>query len=197
MLTPRPTIVNSDGTITYIGRRDTQVKLNGQRLELGEIEYHVKKNLPSDITSSVELIKVGGVKPLAAFLCYTAPPLPIALQEEELLPLTESLKETIVSLESSLSRSLPPHMAPTLFIPIKSMPLTPSGKLNRRQLRLWCESLSEARLSEYRLAKKSSRAPSTPMELKLQALWETVLNLPPGSIKADDNFVRDHYFLFV
>lgn len=179
--------LNSDGTITYMGRRDTQVKLNGQRLELGEIEHHVKKNLPSDITSSVELIKLGDTKALAAFLCC-ATPTPAALEEEELLSVTESLRENIVSLEASLSKLLPPYMVPTLFIPIKSMPLTPSGKLNRRQLRLWCESLSESRISEYRLAKKSSRAPSTPMELKLQALWETVLNLPCGSVRADDNW---------
>ncbi|CAG8957989.1 hypothetical protein HYFRA_00000332 [Hymenoscyphus fraxineus] len=178
---------NSDKTLTYVGRQDTQVKLNGQRLELGEVEYHVKRNLPSDITSSVEMIKTGGVKALAVFLC-SATPSPATLKEEELLPLSESLREIVVSLEASLSKLLPPYMVPSVFIPIKSMPLTPSGKLNRRQLRIWCESLLETRVSEYRLAKKSSRAPSTTMELKLQVLWEKVLSLPPGSIRADDNF---------
>jgi non-ribosomal peptide synthetase component F len=47
---------NSDGSISYIGRKDTQIKLNGQRIELGEIEFHVGQSLPDGTQSAVELV---------------------------------------------------------------------------------------------------------------------------------------------
>ena len=186
---------NSDGTITYIGRRDTQVKLNGQRLELGEIEHHVKANIPPDAQSAVEMVTVGttksNMKTLAIFLSLgSSLSGPASTQDGPFLPLTDSLQSLARTVDASLRKALPAYMVPNLFIPVQFMPLTASGKMDRRQLRLQCESLSEGQAAEYRLAKRSNRLPSTNMELQLQSLWESILKLEPGSVRADDNFFQ-------
>lgn len=64
---------NMDGTIEFIGRKDTQVKIRGFRIELGEIEFHLRAGLPG-----IEQVAVEAVQPtdssksafLVAFLCY-------------------------------------------------------------------------------------------------------------------------------
>jgi non-ribosomal peptide synthetase component F len=61
----------ADGSVKIIGRKDTQVKLEGRRIELGEIEHHVQQALPSKPFLAVELVKsADGNRPsiLAAFL---------------------------------------------------------------------------------------------------------------------------------
>ena len=50
---------NTDGTIRYVERKDTQVKINGQRLELGEIEHHIKVLLPEAQHIAVDVITHG------------------------------------------------------------------------------------------------------------------------------------------
>ena len=186
---------NSDGTMTYLGRKDSQVKLNGQRIELGEIEHHVKLNLPPQAHSAVELITIRGnqrtTKALAAFICLQADGyVPSAGQDDFIQPMSEPLLHSAKSLEVALMNALAAYMVPRMFIPVAQMPMTSSGKLDRRRLRLAAEAQSEQQLATYRLAGKSGRAPSTDMEKKLQALWESVLRLQRDSIGVEDNFFR-------
>jgi len=107
---------NSDGSLTYLGRKDTQIKLNGQRIELGEIEHHLKISLPSHAQSAVELIKLGNTKALAAFLCLQSHD---ALAPDSiLLPMNDSMRFTVASIESAAVSSLPIYMVPTVYIPV-------------------------------------------------------------------------------
>ena len=186
---------NSDGTMTYLGRKDTQVKLNGQRIEVGEIEHHVKRNLPSQAQSAVELISVTGsqrtTKALAAFLCLESDgSVPAANDADFLLPMTESISTTAKALEATLLEAIQSYMVPHIFFPVVQMPMTASGKLDRRCLRTAAEALSEEKLASYRLAGTSGRAPSTDLEKQLQRLWASVLKLQADSIGVDDNFFR-------
>lgn len=185
---------NCDGTMTYLGRKDTQVKLNGQRIELGEIEHHVKINLPEEAQSAVELILTGpnkNVKALAAFLDLPKDgndPQPI--HHELALPMTDHAKLIAKHLETTIGLSLPSYMLPTIFIPLAKMPLTSSGKTDRRRIRLMAQALTEEEISEYRLAGRSSRQVSTISEKRLQKLWGSVLGIESSTIGADDSFFR-------
>lgn len=182
---------NSDGSLTYLGRKDSQVKLNGQRIELGEIEHHVKINLPPDAQSAVELVEVGSGKYLAAFLALSSDITTTSSGDtSSLLSMNETLSAAAATLESTITAALPVYMVPTMYIPANAMPMTSSGKLDRRQLRTLCEGLSEQQAASYRLAKKSGRAPSTAMEKSLATLWESVLSIAPGSVGAEDEFFR-------
>ena len=182
---------NSDGTMTYLGRKDTQVKLNGQRIELGEIEHHIEFNLPAEAQSAVELISTGGHKALAAFLYLPSDEgLPSSIYKDLVLPMSEAVRSVSKRLEIALGGALPAYMVPSVYLPVVRMPLTSSGKLDRRTLRTVAQSLSEEQAATYRLAEKSGREPSTEMEKTLQRLWKTVLGLTADSVGVDDSFFR-------
>ncbi|KAI4155608.1 MAG: hypothetical protein LQ340_000881 [Diploschistes diacapsis] len=185
----------SDGTLMYLGRKDTQVKLNGQRIELGEIEHHVERNLPEDAQSAVELAILGesqtSKKALAAFICLKGDgAVPDAHTNNILLSMSDPFKQVAKSLEIALTSTIPAYMVPTSWIPLAQMPLTSSGKLNRRQLRLLAQSIPDERVATYRLAGKSGRAPATEMEKKLAALWTKILILDENAVGAEDSFFK-------
>ena len=186
---------NSDGTISYIGRKDQQVKLHGQRIELGEIEYHVRTHLEADWHHAVELITpgdgLGGVKALAVFACPQGDSsVPATVPDNGLLPMSTMLLHTFKNLEASLAKALPKHMVPALYIPMARLPLTSSGKLDRKQLHGYAKSMTESQVAMFRLAGSSGREPSTDIEKMLAGLWESILRLDVGSIGMDAQFFR-------
>ncbi|KAK2746937.1 NRPS [Myotisia sp. PD_48] len=182
---------DSNGSLVYLGRKDTQVKLNGQRIELGEIEHHVKENLPENIQSAVQLVAIGGIKALAAFLCLQSNDSGANENAEEIIiAMSPEIRAQAKQLEDSISKVLPGFMVPSIYIPVSTMPLTSSGKLDRRTLVTSAQSLSDAEASAYRLAGVGGRAPSTEAEKILQLLWADLLSKSVDSIGADDSFFR-------
>ena len=116
---------NSDGSLTYLGRKDTQVKLNGQRIELGEIEHHIKIGLPSDAQSAVELIKLGSAKALAVFICLQSD---VTNPEDSfLLSMTDIMRSTATDIEEALISTLPIYMVPTVYIPVRTIKVSILG----------------------------------------------------------------------
>ena len=103
-----------DGNIIFIGRNDFQVKIHGQRIELGEIENAVSS--VDGIIMSVAVVREDKQK--RQFICafYTG--------EEK------SAKE----IKENISGSLPKYMIPNIFVHLDDMPLTSSGKINRKAL---------------------------------------------------------------
>lgn len=177
---------NSDGSLIYLGRKDTQVKLHGQRIELGEIEHHVKSNLPSTAQSSVELVVPGqSKKALAVFICVSSTQTD---EEVQILPMDTAFRSLAQSIMGAMSSQIASYMVPRLFFPVSRMPLTSSGKLDRRSLRTMAQALPN--IVDYRMGAETSggRAPETPIEKQLQELWAGVLNVPTASITADDSF---------
>lgn len=186
---------NSDGTISYVGRKDQQVKLHGQRIELGEIEYHVRTHVEVDWQYAVELISPGDnpgtAKALALFVCPQEDDrVGATVPENGLLPLSTMLLDTFKNLEASLTKALPKHMVPALYIPLSRLPLTNSGKLDRRKLHSHARAMTESQVTMFRLAGGSGKEPSTAIEKILASLWESVLRLDAGSIGMDAQFFR-------
>ncbi|KAI4170935.1 MAG: hypothetical protein LQ343_004593 [Gyalolechia ehrenbergii] len=186
---------NSDGTISYLGRKDQQVKLHGQRIELGEIEYHVREYLDSNLRFAIELIIPGdggeSSKCLAVFVCpQTDDSVSATVPQDGLLPVSTSLLSTFKDLEASLTQTLPKHMVPSMYIPCVRLPLTSSGKLDRKQLRTTAKGMNDTQVAMCRLSGSSGREPSTEVEKVLAGLWESILHLGPGSIGMDAQFFR-------
>ncbi|KAF5630703.1 hypothetical protein F25303_9855 [Fusarium sp. NRRL 25303] len=182
---------NSDGTLTYLGRKDTQVKLNGQRIELGEIEHHIEENLPKGWESAVEVVTLQGRKLLACFICADAD---ISLRETSddsmVLDMDDSFRSHAKKLEIVLFNAVPAYMVPSAWLPVSKMPLTSSGKLNRRSLRILGESVPTARMKTYKLALKSGRAPFSEVEKQLAAMWAQLLDIDVASIGVQDHFFK-------
>lgn len=180
----------SNGDLKYHGRIDTQVKLNGQRIELGEIEHHMQLSLPQGSQSAVELVTADGKKALAAFIELLNTNGASKAEASPVLGMTEAFKVLVKTIEASLSGSLPSYYVPKLFFPMARMPMTTSGKLDRRNLRTLVNGLSGSQTAEYRLSENGGAAPSTPAELELARLWENILNLKPGTVGRDSGFFQ-------
>ncbi|KIA75536.1 hypothetical protein HK57_00693 [Aspergillus ustus] len=141
---------NPDGTLTFISRMDTQVKLNGQRLELEEIEMQCLQALPRDSQLVVEVIapKTKTVRSLAVFFCvpnYGAD----CASHELLLHQTPSRSITAAQIWMAARDNLPQYMVPGLFFPVQQLPCTTSAKIDRRRLRAIVEELPNERLQLY------------------------------------------------
>jgi amino acid adenylation domain-containing protein/non-ribosomal peptide synthase protein (TIGR01720 family) len=108
--------VRSDGAIEFLGRIDSQVKIRGQRVELGEIETNLLQH-PAILEASVQFQKIAsGRHRLIAYLCL-----------RNTLP-------TVDELRHFLNQRLPAFMLPDLVIVLPSLPRLPNGKLDRRSL---------------------------------------------------------------
>ncbi|KPV60776.1 non-ribosomal peptide synthetase module [Paenibacillus sp. A3] len=149
-----------EGTLEFLGRLDHQVKIRGYRIELGEIE-NVLLNHPSIREAVVVAREIGsGSKELCAYFAGT-----------EELPVKD--------VREYLSKTLPEYMLPSYFVPLKSMPLTPNGKIDRR-------ALPEPDPGERTAAGRDRVAPRTDIERKMAAVWEELLGI--AEIGVHDNF---------
>ena len=180
----------SNGDLKYHGRIDTQVKLNGQRIELGEIEHHMQLILPQGSQSAVELVTANGKMALAAFIELLNTKAASMAEASPLLGMTEAFKVLVKTIEVSLSGSLPSYYIPKLFFPMAKMPMTTSGKLDRRNLRTLVKDLSDNQTAEYRLSENGGAPPSTPVELELARLWENILSLKLGTVGRESGFFQ-------
>jgi tyrocidine synthetase-3 len=149
----------TDGMIIYQGRKDRQIKLFGQRLELAEIENVLLKH--SSISAA--RIKLHKEKSKDDFLvAYWVG--------------TSEIASTV--LRAYLSDYLPGYMIPSYFVKLEQMPLTKNGKLDESQLRL-TEEMMEADKVPY-------EAPANEIEHQLVELWQQVLQRE--QVGVEDNF---------
>lgn len=151
---------NEDGTITFLGRIDSQVKLNGLRIELEEIEAALTTH--PQITSAAVVLRedTPGNKHLAAYF------------------VAAGSSPTRAELTEHLSLNLPRYMLPTTFTALDQLPLTPVGKTDRAAL----AALPPTASADSRTLKPAS----TPTERTVAATFAGILTLQ--NINTDDNF---------
>ncbi|MEL7609110.1 MAG: amino acid adenylation domain-containing protein [Bacillota bacterium] len=145
------------GEIEYLGRADAQVKIRGFRVELGEIENRLEQIEGIENAIVIDRTDANGRKSLAAYLLGEGFP-----------PAAE--------IKAELSRYLPPYMIPATFTRIESVPLTHSGKVDRRLLPE----------PEECAAEKPFLPPQTPTEYALAELFRHELNIK--AVGLDDDF---------
>lgn len=157
---------DGSGNIAFVGRKDAQVKLRGQRVELGEVEYHVREHLPAGTGVAAEVVKPAGCEPtLVAF---------IATNNAE-ASFSPELKKAIAGLDQALASDLPIYMLPSAYIPLERIPTLVSLKTDRKRLRELGAALSRQQLAKLRAATAGEqRAPSTPTERTLHRLWSAL-----------------------
>lgn len=190
----------ADGSLRFVGRKDTQVKLRGQRIELGEVEHHTRRSFPGarDVVAEVVTAADSGRAPmLVAFVWVDNQ----TLEDSEgdgrsvddeaadiLAAPTDGFRAAIPTTKTTLHDAIPAYMVPAVFLPLRGVPLSATGKTDRRRLRDRAAALSRADIEAYSGSAATKRRPSTPAERTLQALWAQVLNCPLNYIGADDNF---------
>jgi amino acid adenylation domain-containing protein len=155
---------------------------------LGEIEHHLKLNLPAGAKSAVELVKFNDsnkTKALVAFMCLSEDDAAASISE-----MSESVRAVAKQVEMALGNALPVYYVPSMFMPVTRMPMTTSGKLDRKVLRALAAALPESHMTPFRLAGKSGRAPAGQAEVTLARLWASVLKVDAGTVGAEDSFFR-------
>ena len=178
-----------DGSIDYIGRKDTQVKVRGQRVELGEVEHHLRNGLPVDVDAAAETVHLAtsqGRSSLVAFVCLkargTQDQARILDEREEdhheLALATEGLK-------SRMESSVPASMVPSAVLLLSRLPINTSGKLDRKQLKYIASQIPAEKLREPR---SGGTRPQTPQEKILQSAWEKVLPNLDHPVVLEDHF---------
>ncbi|KAE8374735.1 hypothetical protein BDV26DRAFT_295725 [Aspergillus bertholletiae] len=193
-----------DGSLQFVGRKDDQVKLHGQRLEVGEVEHCIASLCTTIVgTVAVECIKIpeqNNRAVLVAFICPEAEghwgqPLNDESLEvgglELIGPPNDQFYSTIESLETSLRELLPAYMVPSFFIPLVDVPLSLSGKVNRRLLREQSTSWPLKRLEVYQLRSRTLAAEEVPITAhgrEIQQIIGEALNLDTKSIPMNSNF---------
>ncbi|KAJ6789157.1 hypothetical protein PWT90_06033 [Aphanocladium album] len=190
---------SDNGDLIYVGRKDNQVKINGQRIELEEVEYQVRAHVPLIEQARVDQVVAEVFKPagnnadpmLAVFL--SLPPPPTTDQGDTVIIPQLSVYSLPVEIEDKLARYMPSYMVPAVIFTSPILPMTTTGKIDRKTLREMAGKLSIQELADLRSNagnQKAKRVPSTPMELALQQLWARVLDIRSASIGLDDSFFR-------
>ncbi|KAF2966542.1 hypothetical protein GQX73_g7025 [Xylaria multiplex] len=183
---------NVDGTIRLVGWIEGQTKLSGQRIELGEVEYHVRKYFPAITHVVAEVIEPPGEGRTPLLVACVLVGKQTGDNTEDLFhEPTQSFRERVHEVRLKLSNSIPSHMVPAAFLPLRRLPLLRGGEFDRKQIQEACSFLSLDQIYEYSAeAKVNKRVPSTSIERALQRIWARVLNLEASSIGVDDNWMR-------
>ncbi len=156
-----------DGTVEFLGRIDHQIKLRGLRIELGEIEAALAA-LPSVREAVVVARAEGAALGAVSLVAYVTP------REGAEAPGLDEVRRL-------LGRSLPDYMLPSALVVLAAMPLTASGKVDRKALP------APGRAAA---APAAWEAPRTAMESELARMWSTVL----GGVAESAIGVHDSFF---
>ncbi|HET7234233.1 MAG TPA: amino acid adenylation domain-containing protein, partial [Longimicrobium sp.] len=142
----------ADGTLEFAGRTDEQVKIRGFRIELGEIEARLAEQPGVNEAVVIAREDVPGDQRLVAYWTPAEGGVPV---EGE-------------ALRSSLSAALPEYMVPAAYVRLEALPLTPTGKLDRR-------ALPAPEGESY--TRRGYEAPVGEVEEVLAGIWSEVLGI--------------------
>jgi amino acid adenylation domain-containing protein len=149
-----------DGTLEFLGREDTQVKIRGHRLELGEVEAAIQAQ--PGVARAVVCVTSDRNPRLWAFL---VPESEVAIDEA-------SLRET-------LRHRLAEHAVPHGFTQLTSLPLTTNGKLDRKTLQAQADAVS--------IQKDTNIPPQGPIETVIAQIWQNLLAVE--QVGREDGFI--------
>ncbi|MCE9671193.1 amino acid adenylation domain-containing protein [Myxococcus stipitatus] len=151
-----------DGRLQFLGRRDSQVKVRGYRIEPGEVEVQLARHAA---VREVAVVARDDMPVGKALVAYVVP--------------SPEVSTRPAALRSFLRERLPEYMVPSAYVVLPALPLTPNGKLDRAAL----PRPDLSRESSLATADLSTR---TPLEERLCALVAEVLELP--RVEPHDDF---------
>ena len=150
---------HKNGQLQLLGRADHQVKLRGHRIELGEVEVVLERH-PNIVQAVVSITGEGSEQQLTAYIKYS----------------DEAADASVI--RNWLQEKLPEYMVPSLWVTLAEIPLTPNGKVDRKQL--------PVPLSSARSVRGAGLSPRNHIESSLAAIWGEVLGLEQVGVR--DNF---------
>jgi amino acid adenylation domain-containing protein len=187
-----------DGSLIYIGRKSLQAKIRGQRIELGEVEHLVCRHFAGATKVIVDVVTPISDTPspiLVAFIYSKngrAPPKENDPSGSAALfnASDPDFQSQSTETDSIIRDYLPAYMIPHLYVPLQYVPLTITGKIDRRRLREIACSLTYETLASYTYTRSEPVAPDSRAEQCLHRLLSDVLKLPSQSFGVNESFFR-------
>ncbi|KAG2025230.1 hypothetical protein GB937_002991 [Aspergillus fischeri] len=187
--------LRKDGSFQYLGRKDKQVKLRGQRIELAHVEAQVRQCFKGVLDAVVELAVMAGGGSRRAQLVASVVSTRRADDKKDgvnslLQNPSEEFRARAAAATIALRQALPPSMVPSIILPLVEIPRTASGKVDRNRLRARLEALRPDELVPYRPSVSSSlnQDDLSEPEKVLLRLCAQVLSLKPDMLSVHDNF---------
>jgi amino acid adenylation domain-containing protein len=151
-----------EGNIELLGRVDSQVKIRGYRIELEEIEKQLSNH--DEIKEAVVIDRQDehGQKYLCAYFVYAG---------------ASSRPDKDLELKEYLSQHLPAYMVPSFYIRLDKIPLTPNGKIDKKNLP-----------GPEITTEEDYMAPRDEIERKLVEAWSEILKIKKEAISINSNF---------
>ncbi|KAI0702060.1 L-aminoadipate-semialdehyde dehydrogenase large subunit [Cerioporus squamosus] len=178
-----------DGIVECTGRADDQVKIRGFRIELGEIDTHLSQH--PLIRENVTLVRRDKDEE-KILVTYFVPVSGPALDEyvsdvgddddKGLVSGMRKYRRLIKEIRDYLKKKLPSYSVPTLFVPLKRMPLNPNGKIDKPALPF--PDTAQAASSEPARAGPAAN----PTEEAIRAIWARILPNAPSPLPLDESF---------
>lgn len=181
---------DGSGGILFVGRKDTQVKLRGQRVELGEIESQLMARLPSEISVIAEVIVPQGLGGQPTLVAFVGPQQKKGQDGTDItsIQLPEELSQALSKANTELTKVLPRYMIPNAYIPVNYIPVLISSKIDRKRLRQFGTTVDLRDVNEETTNTSAITRDPTELEKRLRQGWSQILKLDAESIRLDDNF---------
>jgi amino acid adenylation domain-containing protein len=183
---------DTDGTVRFIGRKDTQIKFHGRRIEMGEIEYHLSSH--DLLRQSMVTLPVNGIYSrhlVAIVVLKTSKPSKNGVGELRLITGISKEPATVelAKVKDFLSVRVPSYMIPHFWVAVEEIPLMISGKMNRVLAKRFVESLTEEESrAEIVDGGNTNQEFDDSMEIRLRDIWARILNKDVKDISAESNF---------
>ncbi|KAI0391247.1 hypothetical protein F5Y17DRAFT_470941 [Xylariaceae sp. FL0594] len=185
---------DDEGNVLYVGRKDNQVKLRGQRLELGEVEHNVQDGasrpalcfVPTKGPLAKRLVAVLGARSNNLVPVSEYHPMPLKLSEE--------LRRDIQETRKHVASKVPSYMVPEKYAVLRDLPISLAGKLDRKAVAAWIERLTSrdegffSDGTESLQAEEGDVIEATPAEDMLRAVWAAVLGMAPEKVGLNRSF---------
>lgn len=164
---------HEDGNIEFLNRKDKQVKIRGYRVEPGEIENHLLRIEGIKEAIVIDREEEHGYKNLCAYI------VPDKVQKKKVLKsqVNKGFVLDIMAVKYELSKELPDYMIPSYFVELDEVPLTHSGKVDRKLL-------PSPRIEDG----AGYIGPRNELEKRLVEIWSEVLHVDKKTIGIDKNF---------
>ncbi|KAJ6261017.1 hypothetical protein Dda_3682 [Drechslerella dactyloides] len=193
---------DAEGALVFIGRKDTQVKYHGQRIELGDIEQNLKGN--KFVQNCVALVPKAGPHSgqLVAILELNNSADNSTDPEDDFILNLDTVSRKLSAIRSYASTNIPPYMLPTTYLVSTKLPLNRSAKLDRLKIRKYVETMAKAATEPLPVPSQAisatsnttgnatGAAPITRTEEIIQDCFSKVLGRQPSEIPLDQSFIR-------
>lgn len=169
-----------DGCFDFLGRADDQVKLRGQRLEIGEINHVIRTSVSEVKDAATIVIKhaSSGKDVLVSFVVGEQQP------KAALAPLTDDDNLGMKAKEACRAK-LPGYMIPTYFLIVPFIPLSPNNKVEAKELKKLFNSLSHEQLIDLTTSKATIQSVNSEESRKIVKIISSFTGIDPDNIDGD------------